>query len=61
MAGYERLLEIIKHEDGIDLLKKMVPDSRRPVRRVSDRNDGNTLRAVWQNEAGLLKAQTQDF
>ena len=24
VAGYERLLEIIKHEDGIDLLKKMV-------------------------------------
>ena len=22
VAGYERLLEIVKHEDGIDLLKK---------------------------------------
>ena len=39
----------------------MVPNSRTPVRGVSTRNDGNTLRAVWQDEAGFLQAQTQVF
>lgn len=30
VKAYERLLEIIKEEDGIDLLKKVVPSNRQP-------------------------------
>lgn len=39
----------------------MVPNSRTPVRGVPLCYNGGTLRAVWQDEAGLLQAQTKDI
>ena len=53
--AFQQLIELTEKEEGISILKKMVPGSDRPSQRVSPHQRENSLRTVWHDSPGLLQ------